>query len=134
MRIITTFIFFVLLASTAKAQTDFDFACELTCSDATAAIAAIPDAMMDDPNGPLYDRTEYIGNIITPDGFSIHADPETIRIYRGIYPDGTQEWYGDNNQNEYTYDQFNTFYKNIHRRLINLEYGCELEDGVIEIN
>ena len=28
MRIIIIFIFFVLLASTAKAQTDFDFSCE----------------------------------------------------------------------------------------------------------
>ena len=89
MRLIILTIFAICMAGTVKAQTEFDFTCELTCSDATAAIAAIPDAMMDDPNGPLYDRTEYIGDIITPDGFSIHADPETIRIYRGIYPDGT---------------------------------------------
>ena len=135
MRIITTFIFFVLLASTAKAQTSFDFTCELTCSDATAAIAAIPEAMMDADDGTFYDRTEYMNdNIISPDGFSFYADDEKVVIHEGIYPAGTQRWYEDNPQNEYTYDQFNTFYKNIHRILINLKYGCGLKDGVIEIN
>ena len=135
MRIIITFIFFVLLASTAKAQTDFDFTCELTCSDATAAIAAIPEAMMDADDGTFYDRTKYMtDNITAPDGFSFHADDEQVVIHEGMYPGGTQIWYETNYQYEYTYDQFNTFYKNIHRMLINLEYGCELKDGVIEIN
>ena len=135
MRTITMFIFFVLLASTAKAQTDFDFTCELTCSDATAAIAAIPDAMMDADDGTFYDRTKYMNeNITAPDGFSFYADAEDVVIYEGMYPGGTQRWTKDNDENEFTYDQFNTFWKNIHRVLINLEYGCELEDGVIEIN
>ena len=134
MKTIITFMFFVLLASTAKAQTDFNFAC-LTCSDATAAIAAIPDAMMDADDGTFYDRTKYMNdNIISPNGFSFYADDEQVVIHEGIYPSGTQVWYETNYQNEYTYDQFNAFYKNIHRILINLEYGCELLDGVTEIN
>ena len=123
----------MLLASTAKAQTDFDFAC-LTCSDATAAIAAIPEAMIDADDGTFYDRVKYINDIIPPDGFSVYANAERIVIHEGIYPSGTQRWRGGDFINDYEYDQFNIIYKNIHRRLINLEYGCELEDGIIEIN
>ena len=135
MKLIILTIFAICMAGTVKAQTDFDFTCELTCSDATAAIAAIPDAMMDADDGTFYDRTEYMNeNITAPDGFSFYADAEDVVIYEGTYPGGTQLWTKDNDENEFTYDQFNTFWKNIHRILINLKYGCELEDGVIEIN
>ena len=133
MRIIILTIFAICMAGTVKAQTDFNFTCELTCSDATAAIAAIPEAMMDDPNGPLYDRVAYINNIPTPDGFSIYANAERVVIHEGLYPGGTQVW-KTGKVNDYEYEQFNIVYKNIHRVLINLEYGCELLDGVAEIN
>ena len=129
MRTITMFIFFVLLASTAKAQTDFDFAC-LTCSDATASIAAIPNAMMDDPDD-LYDRVAYLNNIETPDGFSIYANDERVTIYEGEDPqNGDQRWYYQGYYNGYEYVQFNYVYRIIHRVLINLEYGCDVLDGV----
>ena len=133
MRLIILTIFAICMAGTVKAQTDFDFACELTCSDATAAIAAIPDAMMDADDGTFYDRVEYINEIIPPDGFSVFANAERVVIHEGIYPGGTQRW-KTGEVDYYEYDQFNIVYKNIHRVLINLKYGCELEDGVIEIN
>ena len=129
MRIITTFIFFVLLASTAKAQTDFDFACGLTCNEAAASIAAIPDAMMDDPDD-LYDRVAYLNNIETPDGFSIYANDEGVTIFEGEDPqNGTQRWYYQGYYNGYEYVQFNYVYRIIHRVLINLEYGCDVLEG-----
>ena len=130
MRIIILTIFAICMAGTVKAQTEFDFTCELTCSDAAASIAAIPEAMMDDPNGPLYDRVEYINNIETPDGFSIYANAERVVIHEGIYPSGTQRWKGGQYINDYGYDQFNAVYKIIHRVLINLEYGCDVLDGI----
>ena len=131
MRTIIIFIFTVLLASTVKAQTtDFDFDCELICSDATAAIAAIPDAMMDDPDD-LYDRVAYLNNIETPDGFSIYANDERVTIYEGEDPQtGTQRWHYQGYYNGYEYVQFNYVYRIIHRVLINLEYNCDVLDGV----
>ena len=130
MRLIILTIFAICMAGTVKAQTDFDFTCELTCSDATAAIAAIPDAMMDDPNGPLYDRVEYINNIPTPDGFGIDANDEKIRIYEGTDSDsGNQVWPWNDDFNAYSYEDFNKLYRMIHRILINLEYGCDILEG-----
>ena len=124
MRIIITFIFFVLLASTAKAQTaEFNFDCY------TAAIAAIPDAMEDDPDD-LYDRVAYINNIVTPDGFSIYANDERITVYEGNDPQtGLQRWNHKGDYNSYSYIEFNVVYKLIHRVLINLEYGYHVLHG-----
>ena len=131
-RLILLIIFAICIAGVAKAQTtDFDFACELMCSDATAAIAAIPNAMQDDPNGPLYDRVAYLNSIITPDGFSIYANDERVTVYEGNDPqNGTQRWYYQGYYNGYIYEQFNVLYRMIHRVLINLEYNCDVLDGI----
>ena len=130
MRLIILTIFAICMAGTVKAQTDFDFACELTCSDATAAIAAIPEAMMDADDGTFYDRIVYINDIPTPDGFSIYANAEKVVIHEGNYPHGTQVWPWPYPVNDYSYDEFNYVYKMIHRVLINLEYGCDILDGI----
>ena len=120
MRTIIIFIFTVLFALTAKAQTtDFDFSCYDT------EIAAIPDAMQDDPNGPLFDRVAYINNTVTPDGFSVYANEERIVVHKGIYPAGTQRWYSQVEVNYISYAEFNVIYKIMHRVLINLKYGYE---------
>ena len=126
MRTITMFIFFVLLASTAKAQTvEFNFDCY------AAAIAAIPDAMPDDPDD-LYDRIAYINNIVTPDGFGIDANDETITVYEGDDSDsGTQRWYYQGDYNYISYLEFNVVYRIIRRVLINLEYGYEPLYGIL---
>ena len=126
MRTIIIFIFTVLLASTAKAQTtDFYFSCYDT------EIAAIPDAMQDDPNEPLYDRVAYLNNIITPDGFSIYANEERVTIYEGEDPqNGTQRWYSKTEVNYVSYLEFNVLYRIIHRVLINLKYGYEPLYGI----
>ena len=130
MRLIILTIFAICMAGTAKAQTDFDFTCELTCSEAAASIAAIPDAMMDDPDD-LYDRVAYLNNIETPDGFSIYANDERVTIYEGEDPqNGDQRWYYQGYYNGYEYVQFNYVYRIIHRVLINLEYGCDVLDGI----
>ena len=126
MRIIITFIFFMLLVSTAKAQTvEFNFDCY------TAAVAAIPDAMEDDPDD-LYDRVAYLNNIATPDGFSIYANEERITVYEGNDPqNGIQRWYSKKEVNYISYEEFNALYKIIHRVLINLEYGHHVLEGII---
>ena len=130
MRTITMFIFFVLLASTAKAQTvEFSFDCVAAYN---AEIAAIPEAMMDDPNGPLFDRVAYINNIVTPDGFSLYANEERVTVYEGEDPqNGLQRWYTQSEVNYISYLEFNVIYKLIHRVLINLEYGYEPLHGFI---
>ena len=131
MRLIILTIFAICMAGTVKAQTEFDFTCELTCSEAAAAIAAIPDAMMDDPDD-LYDRVAYLNNIVTPDGFSIYANDERVTIYEGEDPQtGIQRWTHKGDYNGYIYEQFNVLYRIIHRVLINLEYGCDVLEGVI---
>ena len=59
-------------------------------------VAAIPDAMMDDPDD-LYDRVAYLNNIETPDGFSIYANEERVTVYEGEDPqNGIQRWYSQN--------------------------------------
>ena len=130
MRTITMFIFFVLLASTAKAQTvEFSFDCVAAYN---AEIAAIPEAMMDDPNGPLFDRVAYINSIVTPDGFSLYANEERVTVYEGEDPqNGLQRWYTQSEVNYISYLEFNVIYKLIHRVLINLEYGYEPLHGFI---
>ena len=130
MRTITMFIFFVLLASTAKAQTvEFSFDCVAAYN---AEIAAIPEAMMDDPNGPLFDRVAYINNIVTPDGFSLYANEERVTVYEGEDPqNGLQRWYTQSEVNYISYLEFNVIYKLIHRVLINLKYGYEPLHGFI---
>ena len=128
MRTIITFIFFVLLASTAKAQTiEFNFDCVAAYN---AEIAAIPDAMSDDPDD-LYDRVAYLNNIVTPDGFSIYANEERVTVYEGNDPqNGTQQWYSKTEVNYVSYEEFNALYKIIHKVLINLEYGYHVLNGV----
>ena len=130
MRTIIIFIFTVLLALTAKAQTiEFDFDCVAAYN---AEIAAIPEAMQDDPNGPLFDRVAYINNIITPDGFSLYANEERITVYEGENPqNGLQRWYTQSEVNYISYLEFNVIYKLIHRVLINLKYGYEPLYGFI---
>ena len=126
MRTIITFIFFVLLASTAKAQTEFNFSCY------DEEIAAIPDATYDDDNDQSdnYDRVAYINNIPTPDGFGIDANDEKIRIYEGTDSDsGNQVWPWNYDYNAYSYEDFNTLYRIIHRVLINLKYGYPPNTG-----
>ena len=123
MRLIILTIFAICMAGTAQAQTEFNFSCY------EEEIAAIPEAMMDDPNGPLFDRVKYINDIITPDGFSINADEERIVVHEGLYPGGTQRWYHDIPVNIISYDDFNFIYKAIHRVLINLKYGYEPKTG-----
>ena len=126
MRTITMFIFFMLLASTAKAQTvEFNFDCY------TAAVAAIPDAMPDDPDD-LYDRVAYLNNVETPDGFSIYANEERVTVYEGEDPqNGIQRWYSKTEVNYVSYLEFNVLYRIMRRVLINLEYGYEPLYGIL---
>ena len=126
MRLIILTIFAICMAGTVKAQTiEFNFDCY------TAAIAAIPDAMEDDPDD-LYDRVAYLNNIVTPDGFSIYANEERVTIYEGNDPqNGIQRWYSKREVNYISYVEFNALYKIIHRVLINLEYGHHVLEGII---
>ena len=128
MRLIILTIFAICMAGTVKAQTEFNFDCVAAYN---AEIAAIPEAMMDDPNGPLFDRVAYINSIIPPDGFSVYANEERVVVHAGIYPSGTQRWYTQEEVNYISYLQFNVIYKLIHRVLINLEYGYEPLHGFI---
>ena len=118
----------MLLALTAKAQAEFSFDCVAAYN---TEIDAIPDATYDDDNDPSddYDRVAYLNNIIAPDGFSINADAETVRVFRGNDPKtGSQEWY-HSGFDIYTYDEWNFIYKATHRVLINLKYGYEPKTG-----
>ena len=129
MRLIILTIFAICMAGTVKAQTEFDFDCTAAYN---AEIDAIPEAMMDDPNGPLFDRVAYINNIETPDGFSLYANEERVTVYEGEDPqNGTQRWYTQSEVNYISYLEFNVIYKLIHRVLINLEYGYEPLHGFI---
>ena len=125
MRIIILTIFAICIAGTVKAQTEFNFDCY------AAAIAAIPEAMEDDPDD-LYDRVAYLNNIETPDGFSIYANEERVTVYEGNDPqNGIQRWYSKKEVNYISYEEFNALYKIIHRVLINLEYGHHVLEGII---
>ena len=129
MRLIILTIFAICMAGTVKAQTEFNFDCTAAYN---AEIAAIPEAMMDDPNGPLFDRVAYINNIVTPDGFSLYANEERVTVYEGEDPqNGLQRWYTQSEVNYISYLEFNVIYKLIHRVLINLEYGYEPLHGFI---
>ena len=125
MRIIILTIFAICMAGTVKAQTEFNFSCY------DEEIAAIPDALYDDDYDPSddYDRVAYLNSIITPDGFSINADSETVRVFTGNDPkNGSQEWY-HTGFDIYPYDEWNIIYRAVHRVLINLKYGYEANTG-----
>ena len=127
MRLIILTIFAICMAGTVKAQTiEFSFDCVAAYN---AEIAAIPDAMPDDPDD-LYDRVVYLNNIVTPDGFSIYANEERVTVYEGEDPqNGTQRWYSKTEVNYVSYLEFNVLYKIIHRVLINLKYGYPVLHG-----
>ena len=127
MRLIILTIFAICMAGTVKAQTEFNFDCVAAYN---AEIAAIPDAMPDDPDD-LYDRVAYLNNIVTPDGFSIYANEERVTVFEGEDPqNGLQRWYSKTEVNYISYEEFNALYKIIHKVLINLEYGYHVLNGV----
>ena len=84
MRTITMFIFFVLLASTAKAQTDFDFSCEPSDEEIIAEYGFTETGFLE---STTVERMTFIQTLESGDvTLNVSANSTQIRVF--VYDNG----------------------------------------------
>ena len=85
MKTIITFMFFVLLASTAKAQTDFDFSCEPSDEEIIAEYGFTETGFLE---STLVERMTFIQTLESGDvTLNVSANNSEIRVF--VYDNGT---------------------------------------------